>query len=205
MYAVSSLRRWKRAGLLTGLGPAEALHLLPRNANVQGPPTPGVLHAYYAANGDPVEALWRRQADRFVEIPANAPADHVGVAIEQVLPAVAPIRVRPTPAALYIHVGEDVATVSRVVRHARLRTHQIRQAVDRPRDVVRAINAVFAARGYRYRFIELRAAADRHMFVAVDTRQARTLQGWGATLHADPGSLWSFAGWDRETDSRAAS
>ncbi|MCA9606584.1 MAG: hypothetical protein KC619_13355 [Myxococcales bacterium] len=204
MYAVASLRRWKRAGLLTELRPAEASQILPKSVGAHEPPSPALLHAYYSAHGDPIEALWRRQADRFVEVAAHARPEQVCAAIEQAMPSEAPIRVRPSAAALFVHVGEDVATVSRVVRHARLRTHQIRQAVDRPRDIVRAINAIFAARGYRHRFIELRAAADRHMFVAVDTRQARTLHGWGATTHRDLGNLWSFAGWDRDASSLAA-
>lgn len=204
MYAVTSLRRWKRAGLLTDLRPAEASHLLPKSANTQGPPSPSLLHAYYSANGDPVEALWRRQSDRFVEVPTKATPEQVCASIEQVVPSAAPIRVRQTPTALFVKVGEDVATVSRVVRHARLRRRQIRQAVDRPADIVRAINAIFAARGYRHRFIELRAAPDRHMFVAVDTRQARTLHGWSATPYADLGTLWAYAGWDRSVGSLAA-
>lgn len=204
MYAVSSLRRWKRAGLLTDLRPAEAQLLLPRSANTQGPPSAEVLHQYYVANGDPVESLWRRQSDRFLELPAASPPDHTCAALEQVLPSIAPVRVRPTPAALLVQVGDDVASISRVVRHARLRTRQIRQAVDGPRDIVRAINAIFAARGYRYRFIELPGADDRHMFVAVDPRQARALHGLGATRLRDLGALWAFAGWDGAAEARAA-
>lgn len=189
---------------MTELRPAEAQRLLPQSANTQGPPSPSLLHAYYAANGDPVESLWRRQADRFVEITTQAPPEHVCAALELAMPAVSPLRVRVTPAALFVHADQDVATVSRVVQHARLRTHQIRHAVDRPRDIVRALNAILARRDHRYRFVELRGAADRHMFVAVDARQARMLQDWSATMHRDQGTLWAFAGWDRAGNERAA-
>ncbi len=205
MNAVSSLRRWKRAGLLSELRPAEAQRLLPRNANPQSPPSPGVLHAYYEANGDPIEGLWRRQADRYVEVhEAQHPAD-VCLALEQAMPSLGRIRVRLTASALFVHVGAEVATVSRVVRHARLRTRQVRTGVTRPRDIVCAINAILAAREVRYRFIELKATADQRIFVAIDPRQAKTLLSWGVTRHRDVGALWSFASWDRRLPARAAS
>ena len=204
MYAVSSLRKWKRAGLLSELRPTEAQRLLPQSANTQGPPSPRVLHAYYEADGDPIEALWRRQADRYVEVHEQQHPADVALAIEQAMPSIGPIRVRLTDTALYVHAGSDVATVSRVVRHSRLRTRQIRTGVARPRDIVCAINAILATREVRYRFIELKAPRDQRMFVAVDPRQAKMLLSWGGTRHSGINSLWTFAGWDRRMPTLAA-
>jgi len=159
-------------------------------------PSPGVLHAYYEADGDPVEALWRKQADRYVEVHQQQHPSDVCVAIEQAMPSVGPVQVRLTDAALYVTAGQDVATVSRVVQHARLRTRQVRKGVNRPRDVVGAVNAILAAREIRYRFVELKASRDQRIFVAVSSRQAKTLLSWGGTRHRDIGKLWTFTAWD---------
>ena len=70
-------------------------------------------------------------------------------------------------------------------------------------DVIRAVNAILAARGHARRFVELRGLAGCHTFVAVDTQQARTLHGWNTTRHPDVGALFAFTRWDEQPDLRA--
>ena len=151
-----------------------------------------------------MEAQWRRQTDHYLEVHAQQHPSDVARALELALPAVGPIGVRMTPTALEVKVGSDVARVSKVARHARMRTREVRRPVDRPRDIVSAVNAVLAARDYPKRFVELRAAADRRAFVAVDTDQAKTLLRWNSTQHANQGKLLAFTAWDRRP-ARAAS
>lgn len=195
MYPIRSLRRWKRAGLLSELRGSEAERLLPRRASADAP-SPSLLRAYYDAGGDSVEAAWRRQQDRYVEVPTTACPEAVADAIENAFPVVGTVRVRRTAHALEVYAGDDVATVARVVRHRRLEQRQLRRPVDRPRDVIRAVNAILARRGQRRRFVELHVGPSRHAFVAVDHEQARALLEWGATVHRDSGTLAGFAGWE---------
>ncbi|MBX3271705.1 MAG: hypothetical protein KF729_15670 [Sandaracinaceae bacterium] len=202
MYAVAALRRWKQAGLLTELRPAEAQRLLPRSA--QSAPSPEVIHAYYLADGDTVEAQWRRQTDRFVEVPDGTPLELVCRAIGLAMPSLEPLRARPTPTALYVGAGAEVVTVSRLVQHARIPGRHLREGGHGPRDVIRGVNAILSARGDVRRFVELRAIAGRHAFVAVDAHQARTLHDWSATLHRDLAALRAFSGWGDASELRAA-
>jgi len=203
MDLLESLRRWKRAGLLSEMSGSEAERLMPATATAPAP-SPVLIRAYYDADGDPVEAAWRRQQDRYIEIPAHACPEAVADQLENAFPALGAVRARVTSHALVVRAGDDVVSVARVVRHRRLTAHQVRRPVDGPRHVIQAINAILARRAQRHRFIELNVGPNRHAFVAVEARQAKALQEWGATLHRDLGTVWTLAAWDRLAQARAA-
>lgn len=200
-----SLHKWRRAGLFSDLGEAEALRFDdPGRHPVAGSIPPGLLRGYYAADGDEVEAGWRRQADRYVEVGRDAPPDAVAAAIELAIPELAPLRVENTAPVIFVSAGSDVASISRVIRWTSRRASQVRSRAGGPQDVVRAVNVLLARREQRRRFVELRADPERHVFVAIDARQARALHRWGATDHAHLGVLWSFTGWDGLSTSAAS-
>lgn len=185
----TSLHRWKRAGLFSGLESQDAL--VAKEGGDESVPT-SLFRRYYAAEGDMVEAVWRRQADRFVDVSRSQRPDTVVKLVELALPGVGPLEVTSTPGALRISDGSEEVSISRGVGR-----YQLRSAPERPRDVIEAINVLLSKIGLQRRFVELSGTSGRHMFVALEPQQARALQSWGATRHADVGTLWRFTGWDR--------
>ena len=204
MHPLESLGRWKRAGLLTELQGAEAERLIPHTSTPPAP-SPALIRAYYDAGGDSVESAWRRQQDRYIEIPVGACPEAVADQLENAFPAIGGVRVRVTAHELIVRSRDDVVSVARVVRHRRLDTRQLRRPVDGPRHVVQAVNAILGRRGAPHRFIELKMGRGRHAFVGVEATQAQALYGWGATAYRDLETLSSFAGWRTRERARAAS
>ncbi|MGE0787842.1 MAG: hypothetical protein AB7S26_19365 [Sandaracinaceae bacterium] len=162
-----------------------------------------LLRLYYAADGDPVESLWRRQSDGYAEVEHVDHPEAVVETLSHALPELGAVRVRLTREALILATERHTVSVSQVVRHARVATRTRKIALSRPRHVVQGVNTLLSYEDQPRRFIELVASHGRHAFAAADGLSARALLEQRATVHADLDALISFAGWDRGPSIRA--
>lgn len=196
-----TIRRLQQIGLLGGVDHDEAWRI--HDTAGRDAPAGAVLGLYYAADGDAVESLWRRQRDAYVQVGASERPGVVGRAAVHALPQVGPLKMSLTPEALVVANDRHTVTVSQVMRHARLRGRERRVAMAAPRHVVRAINALLAHDDESRRFVELGPAPGRHVFIGLSPAAARDLLEQDATVYRDLAGLYSFTGWDRAVSVRA--
>ena len=202
----SCLIRLQRAGLLRRLGVAEAERLLARDAE-HAPSRVALatlLRRWYGADGDWVEALWRRQRDGYVEVFRAQPPGDVATAVVHAVPALEGLRAVVTPSALVVELDDDRVTVSRVVRHARLRDREKRRALSSPEHVIHAVNVLLSRRDHAARFVEVIAERDRAAFVATSLAAARELWRVAATPAREIDAVLAAAAWDRDGAPRRA-
>jgi hypothetical protein len=165
-------------GILRGVAERQASSIL--GAAGDQAPNPlalaDLLARWYMADGDWVEALWRRQSDRVVHLPSDQiqPVD-VAAQITHALPDLDPLHVTSTPEAVLLASHEDQVALSRLVRHARIPTRSRRVPLGSPRALVRGANALLARRDHPLRFVPLYMPQPLGCFVAVNERGARTL------------------------------
>lgn len=190
----------QRGGLLRGLDGDGAIALL--GAEGGRPPSPialgTLLRRWYAADGDWVEALWRRQRDGYVEVFREQPPADVATSVVHAAPRLAGLRATMTPEALVVELDGDRATVSRVVRHARVQRRERRRAVGLPEHVIGAVNVLSSRRDEPRRFVQLVAERDRRAFAATSEEAARALCQLGATRHRELGAVLGSGAWDRD-------
>ncbi|HJL17806.1 MAG TPA: hypothetical protein RMH99_19230 [Sandaracinaceae bacterium LLY-WYZ-13_1] len=200
------LIRLQRSGLLRGLGADEAEHLL--CADGRRAPTSlgiaGLLRRWYAADGDWIEALWRRQADAYVEVYAHQDPRQVALSVVHSQPSLEGLSATATDEAMIVSLEDDRVTLSRVMRHARRPDRQRRRAVLAPEHVIRGVNVLLSRRDAPMRFVELRAEPERRAFTAVSQRAAGELLGLGVTRHRELGGLRDAASWEAPRSTRAA-
>lgn len=192
------LVRLRELGLLRGLSDRAAGRVL--GAAGDQSPNPlalaDLVSRWYSADGDWVEALWRRQSDRVVHLASDAVAPaEVAAQLAHALPALDPLRVTSTSEALLLSSHEDQVALSRLVRHARIPTRSRRVPHGSPRALVRGANAILARRDDPRRFVPLYVQAPLGCFVAVDEPAARALARLGVTELSGP-ELSAFAAYE---------
>lgn len=196
-----SIRRLQQLGFFHGLELEEAWRLydtVGRAAEVSE-----MLRLFYAADGDAVESLWRRQSDGYAEFPRAEQPQAVATALKHAMPDIGHIRLALTREALAISNDRHTVTVSQVVRHSRLKGRTHRVALKKPRHVVQAVNALLAYDDHPRRFVELASSGPIRSFVGVEAATARTLLDLKATALRDLEEIYAFARWDRAPDVRA--
>lgn len=196
-----SIRRLQQLGFFHGLELEEAWRLydtVGRAASLSE-----MLRFFYAADGDAVESLWRRQSDGYAEFHRQAEPQTVATALKHASPDIGHLRLALTPQALAVSNDRHTVTVSQVVRHSRLKGRTHRVALKRPRHVVQAVNALLAYDDHPRRFVELSAMGEVRSFVCVEPSVARSVLDLKATALKDIEEIYAFARWDRAPDVRA--
>ena len=196
-----SIRRLQQLGFFHGLELEEAWRLY--DTVGRGASVAEMLRLFYAADGDVVESLWRRQSDGYAEFHRHAKPQTVATALKHAIPDIGHIRLALTREALAVSNHRHTVTVSQVVRHSRLRGRTHRVALKRPRHVVQAVNALLAYDDHPRRFVELSTDGDVRSFVCVDASVSRTLLDQKASALKDIEEIYAFARWDRAPDVRA--
>ena len=178
------LERLQRAGLLSELALREVIDLV--GVAAQRRPDPALVRSllrdYYETEGDYVEALWRRQSDRYVELDSReATPEQIVGALEHALPILAPLRAAQTPHALVLSCGREEVALSRVVRHARVASLTRRTPDRSMAAIVRGTNRLLLQLGREERFAPLGVLNGLGGFVACDDAGARCLARVGLT------------------------
>jgi hypothetical protein len=151
-----------------------------------------LLRSYYLADGDPVEALWRRQQEPFLEVPEGSSVSGVARALLHATPSLGPLTLRRTPQGLEVSDEQHTVTVAAVVRHARVSHRTQRVAASHPCHVVQAANRLQAYAERSTRFVELRRREPGHAFVGVSAAAAYRLFEWRATAYPTLEALHAY-------------
>lgn len=155
-----------------------------------------LMHVYYEAGGDHVEALWRRQSDRYIEVAADMAPGEVAAHLRHAFPVIGGLSATIGADALWVSCDDEQVSVSRYVRHARIRDLARKVATTRPRDVVRGANVLLSRFDVDRRFVELFAPSGRSAFVATTADQARELVAIGVTPNTSLTKVWRFGAWE---------
>ncbi len=199
--APRTIKQLQKVGLLHGLEGDEAWRLY--DAVGRGAPITDLLRLYYAADGDAVESLWRRQSDAYAEAHKTERPSEVAQALLHAMPDIGSLKLTLSREALAVANDRHTVTVSQVVRHSRVRTRVHRVALTSPRHVVQAVNALLAHDDHPRRFVELACQRGLRVFVGLEAEAARTVLEWRATTHPDVEAMYAFACWDRAPSVRA--
>lgn len=194
-----TLRSMHRIGLLRALSARRAAGMVDASPRAAVAPAQlvRVVHLYYAGDGDRVETLWRRQAERYLEVHARQDPHEVAAAIRHAVPDLEALDTQVTPEALVVVTRDDCVTISCFVRHARLPSRNRRTAVTSPHHIVGAANVLLARASQPRRFVALKSVGGRNAYIATQARHARLLWRLRLVAHADVSALWAFAAWDR--------
>lgn len=171
------IERLQAVGLLRQLSPSEVMRTVgPRGMD---PPDSKMvmdwLRAYYGGQGDPVESLWRCQAEGFVGVEDHAEPETVVAEAAHALPTLAALKAFRTDEALVLSTDEDHVALCTEIRHARVPSRSRRVPDTRPESVFGAINMMLGRLSAPRRFVPLRSLGDWRGYVAVSVPAARLL------------------------------
>lgn len=191
------LARAQTSGLFSDLDESAAHELLGRAASAAPRPSAvgRLIERYYGAAGNEPESVFRQGADGLVLVRANEAPTRVIAHIGDVLVGFDDVAVSVTPEALTIEQDGEVATASKLVRHARVKRLCRKVAASEPRHVVRALNVLAARRGEPNRFVGLAVGERACAFLLTDDATARDLYFQQLSAHKSRAELAQFAGW----------